>query len=57
MNSTKQLSTYDEVKLTVLVMARIEKIENNIKETKLEWFSDILKNDLQEWQNILNKLK
>ena len=57
MNKLKQLSTYEEVKLAVLVMRKIEKIEKNIKETKLDWFSDILKNDLQEWQTILNKLK
>lgn len=57
MNKSKQLNTYEEVKLAVLVMRKIEKIEKNIKETELDWFSDILKNDLQEWQTILNKLK
>jgi hypothetical protein len=52
----ERLSIYEECKIIVALERKVSDLELNIETTNLDWFADILKTEVKELTQIINKL-
>ena len=53
----ERLSTYEECKIIVTLERKISDLELSIEKTDMDWFAEILKDDVKELKQIIDKLK
>jgi len=52
----ERLSIYEECKIIVALERKVSDLELNIERTNLDWFAEILKTEVKELTQIINKL-